>query len=534
MCHAAYALPCNLPLDKRFAPAHSKTHSTYYVGWKGLFNMGNVNPFVAVAFVLYFGIVLGIGIYFYRRSKNVSDYFLGGRSLNSWVTALSAQASDMSGWLLMGLPGALYLSGLCEAWIAIGLGIGTYLNWLLVGARLRQFSYAAGDSITIPQYFQNRFKSTSAVVRVTCAVIIFVFFLFYTASAFSAGAKLFENVFGWNYTLSLTIGAVIILAYTFMGGFLAVSWTDFFQGILMLIAIIIVPIIAISRIPDFSIDTLRNAKDGFLSFTQGRNYDFRKIISGLAWGLGYFGMPHILVRFMAIKSHKMIKQSRRIAMVWVVLSLIAAVFIGLVGFVYLNGQGVVLEAGASEYVFIELVKRLFPGFIAGILLSAILAATMSTADSQLLVTASAVSNDFYKVLIKKNASEKELMHVSRIAVLIIAVLAYLIALDPDSTIMGLVSNAWAGFGAAFGPAILFSIYWKRLTLKGVVAGMISGGVVVIAWLYVPFLAATELYALIPGFIISVLFTVVVSLIDKEPTQDVKQLFETALKSGLNE
>ena len=485
---------------------------------------------ILIAFIIYFALMVWIGFYFYRKSNNISDYFLGGRSLGSWVTALSAQASDMSGWLLLGLPAAAFWSGLSAAWIAIGLALGTYFNWKLVAVRLRKFTYVADDSITIPQYLQNRFCSKSTAIRSVCAVIIFVFFLVYTASAFSTGAKLFQYVFHFDYVVALTVGAVIIISYTFLGGFLAACWTDFIQGMLMFAALIIVPVAAAFTTSGISPELIAGfGGPNYLNLfadASGR-VALVTIVSGLVWGLGYFGMPHILVRFMAIKDSSMIKKSRIIAMVWVLISLCAAVFVGIVGIAFLGGRGVYADVGAAEVIFMDLVTRLFPGFIAGILLSAILAAAMSTADSQLLVAASAVSNDFYKALFRKNASDRELMWVSRTAVMVIAVVAYLLALDPNRSVMGLVSYAWAGFGSSFGPVILLSLFWKRLTMKGAVAGMVVGGLTVVLWENVPVLAATGLYSLAPGFALALAVIAAVSLLDREPSKEVQDLFERA-------
>ncbi len=351
-----------------------------------------------ITFVLYLLLMVGIGVFFFNKSNNLSDYFLGGRGLGSWVTAISAQASDMSGWLLMGLPAAAYISGLSASWIAIGLGLGTYLNWKVVAGRLRSFTELSGDAITIPEYLENRFMSKSKVLRLCCAVIIFIFFLVYTASAFNAGAKLFMYVLGMDsYVAALTIGALIIIAYTFLGGFLAVCWTDLIQGVLMFCAIVLVPVLAVLNVPDFSLSTLTSIAGGsftsFFNSPQGA-LSFTAIISSLAWGLGYFGMPHILTRFMAIKSRSLIKRSRLIAMIWVVISLTAAVVIGMVGYVYLTQEGIVYaDSAAAEVIFMQMVGRLAPGLLAGVLLSAILAAVMSTADSQLLAASSSVSQD---------------------------------------------------------------------------------------------------------------------------------------------
>lgn len=501
--------------------------------------------YTVVAFVAYALVILGIGVYSFNKSKNVSDFFLGGRQLGSWTTAISAQASDMSGWLLMGLPGAAYATGMGNYWIAIGLGIGTILNWILVAKPLRRFTEVCGDSITIPQYLQNRFKADSPLIRVVCAIVIFVFFLVYTTSAFVSGGKLFQVVFNIDPTnetytkAAVIISALIIITYTFMGGFNAVAWTDFVQGILMFVTIVALPIALISNTPNFSADLLNSTQkivaegadsSGYMSLTS--NMSGIDIISNLAWAFGYFGMPHILVRFMAIKDTKEVKKSATIAIIWVVISLTAAVLIGVLGRVYLDSQGVGLSSSEQELIFIKTVKMLFPSFLGGIFLSAVLASIMSTADSQLLVTASAVVNDFYTVVVKKEASEKKLMWISRGAVMLVSVIACILALNPNDSIMGIVSNAWAGFGAAFGPAIVFSLYWKRLTLKGTAAGIIGGAATVLIWEYIlPDAVTMGLYSIIPGVIVSVLLTVIVSLIDKEPTAEVRQLFEAAKSEG---
>ena len=489
------------------------------------------NIYTLAAFVIYFILMIAIGFFGFKKSKNVNDYFLGGRQLGPWATAISAQASDMSGWLLLGLPGAVFLYGLTESWIAIGLFVGTYLNWKLIAARLRKMSAAAGDSITIPEYFQNRFKSQSYVVRFVCAAIIFVFFLVYTASAFSSGAKLFNFVFGIDYVPALTIGALIIISYTFLGGFLAVCWTDLVQGFLMLGALIIVPIMCIKNIPDFSSVTFNVANYFNLFRLENGHLAWQTIVSGLAWGLGYFGMPHILVRFMAIKNADLIKKSRIIACIWVFITLCASVFVGIAGNAFLSApENAEMLAQFSalndaEKIFMFLSTTMLPALIAGVVLSAILAAIMSTADSQLLVTASAVTNDVFKIL-KKETSEKTLMWISRGTVIIVAIIAYLLALNPDSSVMGLVSYAWAGLGAAFGPAMLLSLFWKRMTIEGAVAGMVSGGLGVIVWEAVPVLSGTGVYSLLPAFILSLVAIVVASLLTKEP-EGINEMFEKA-------
>ena len=499
----------------------------------------NADPLVLVAFIGYLAIMLAIGFYFSNKSKNMNEYFLAGRGLNSWVTAMSAQASDMSGWLLMGLPGAAYATGMGNYWIAIGLAIGTILNWVFVAKPLRRFTEAAGDSITIPQYLQNRFKADSPIVRLVCAVVIFIFFLVYTVSAFVSGGYLFQVVFDIDTSnetftkIAVIASALIIITYTLMGGFNAVAWTDFIQGLLMFIAIIALPIALIKNIDGFNWEMINETQKlvaegenaaGFASLFENRSGN--AIISDLAWALGYFGMPHILVRFMAIKDAKSIKKSAIIAIVWVLISLGAAVFIGILGRLYLDGQGINLVAAEQELIFIKVVKMLFPGIFAGIFLSAVLAAIMSTADSQLLVTASAVANDFFKVVVKKEVSEKTTMWVSRGAVIAISVIACILALDPKDSIMGIVSNAWAGFGAAFGPAIILSLYWKRLTLKGTVAGIIAGAGTVLLWDNILHLGGI-MYSIVPGFAASILLTVIVSLIDKVPSKEVLEIFEKA-------
>lgn len=514
--------------------------------------MGDI--YVIIAFVVYALVILGIGIFSYKKSKSMNDYFIGGRQLGSWTTAISAQASDMSGWLLMGLPGAIFARGLTESWIAIGLLVGTYLNWKLLASRLRKMSYAAGDAITIPEYFQRRFFTVNPVIRFACAAIIFVFFLVYTASAFSSGAKLFNFIFGTDYTLSLTIGAFIIISYTFLGGFFAVCWTDLIQGLLMFAALVIVPIVCIVQTPDISaVQFLNDAGaeiSNYLDLFHGVDggIAWTTILSGLAWGLGYFGMPHILVRFMAIKSSGLIKKSRLIATVWVVVTLGAAVLVGIFGYIFLHSAGneAMLadfsQIGDVERIFMFLSGKLLPGVIAGIVLSAILAAIMSTADSQLLVTASSVTNDMFK-LFKKDAKDKTLMWISRGTVIAVAVIAYFIALDENSSVMGLVSYAWAGLGAAFGPAMLLSLFWKRMTMSGAVAGIISGGASVVIWEMVPMIpadgamltlsAGTGIYSLLPAFAIALAAIIIVSLCTKVDSAKVADLFQK-VKTGSGE
>lgn len=478
---------------------------------------------VYISFALYFIFMLGIGFYYYKKSSTMSDYILGGRSLNSWVAALSAQASDMSGWLLLGLPGAAYLSGLEAGWIAIGLWGGTYLNWRFVAKRLRKYTEVAGDAITISDYLENRFKDESKVLKVISASFILFFFLIYTASGFVAGATLFQNVFKLSYTTALIIGATVVISYTFLGGFLAVCWTDFFQGILMFIAIIIVPVMCIVALggPVATIEQVASLDPMLLDFftdAQGQKITFIGAISLLAWGLGYFGQPHIHVRFMGIKSPDEVKKSRWIAMIWVTISLFFAVIVGMVGRVYLP-----TTLSNSEEVFMTLLGIVCHPLVAGIMLAAILAAIMSTADSQLLVTASAITEDFYKSLLRKNASDQELVWVSRGTVIVVAIIAFFLALNPESSVMGLVSYAWAGFGATFGPVIILSLYWKRMNKWGALAGMLVGGISTILWKMLD----TPLYEIVPGFILAFITVILVSKFTGEPTKEMLEEFDEA-------
>ena len=475
---------------------------------------------VLVTFLLYFIFMFGIGIYYFTKSKDLSDYILGGRSLNGWVTALSAQASDMSGWLLLGLPGAAYMSGLEAGWIAIGLLIGTYINWKFIAKRFRIYTEFANDSITIPDYLENRFQDSSKMLRIISASFILFFFLIYTSSGFVAGATLFENVFGLDYHVALFLGALIVISYTFLGGYLAVSWTDFFQGILMFCAIVIVPVAGIVQMGGLSAtgDAIRAIDPDLLNVFingSGGKVTFIAIISAMSWGLGYFGQPHILVRFMGIRSAGEVKKARLIAMVWVTITLFAAVAVGLVG------RALVTDIDNTETIFMTLVDLTFHPAVAGILLAAILAAVMSTADSQLLVTASAISEDFYKVLIRKNASNKELILVSRLTVVVVAIIAFIIASDPTNSVMGLVSYAWAGFGATFGPVIILSLYWKGINRWGALAGLVAGGFTTILFKSLN----TSLYEIVPGFIVAIIATVAVSLLTGGADKEVEAVYE---------
>lgn len=473
----------------------------------------------AVIFTLYIGIMIGIGFIFYSKSNSHADYILGGRGMNKWVTAMSAQASDMSGWMLLGLPGLAYLSaaGAAEAiWTATGLAIGTYINWLIVAKPLRQYSEKI-EALTIPEFFQKRFHDDGVLLRVIPSIFILIFFLIYTASAFVSGAKLFNLVFGLPYITALMISVLVIVVYTFLGGFKAVCWTDLIQGIMMFIAVTVIPVAMIGILTgkgealaeSFSI---LPSKDGF---------SMMGIIGAIAWGLGYFGQPHILVRFMAISSPKEVRPARIIAMIWVIISLASAVMVGIIGKSFLAYLGAPLAEGAQETIFMVLVGKIFPSVIAAVLLSAILSAIMSTADSQLLVTASAVSGDFYKAFIKKDADDKQLVNVSRITVVGVALIAGLFAVNPNSSVFEIVSHAWAGFGAAFGPIMLFSLFWKKTNAKGALAGIISGGVTALVWAYMSNIAGLfgieqipaifSLYEIVPGFLVSIAFIVIVSL-----------------------
>jgi len=491
-----------------------------------------------LSFVLYFAIVLAIGVYFFVKSKNSNEkeYFLGGRKMGPWVTAMSAQASDMSAWLLMGLPGSILAFGLGQAWIGIGLAIGTALNWIFVARRLRCFSKASGDSITLPQYLSNRFATSNPALKIVCAIVFLISFTVYVASAFSAGATVFKQLFpALEIETAMIIFAVIILLYTFMGGYKAVCWTDFFQGLLMLIALLAVPIVCVATM-DLDKSAIAsvfqyvdaNGETVNCTFTSNLfSASWQEIVSGLGWGLGYFGMPHILVRFMGIEKPRMVKKSAIVAIIWVVLSLLAAILIAYLGRMTVGAD--LLPDGNQKLVFIELARRLFHPFVAGILLAAIIAASMSTADSQLLVASSSFTSDIYKPIIRKNASDKEVLWVGRIVVIIVAVVAYFIASNGGKgaqAIMNMVENAWGLFGGAFGPVVILSLFWKRLTYYGALAGIVTGAVVDIVWLF-KFTGSTGVYEIVPAFIIGAIVTIVVSLVDKKPSDEVNAIFETA-------
>ena len=515
--------------------------------------------YVLCSFVGYLALMLGIGFFFSKRQEDLGDYYLGGRRMNKWVVALSAQASDMSGWLLMGLPGAIYVGGFSEAWIGIGLLIGTYLNWKIVAHRLRVYSHACKDSITIPDFINNRFRDPTGISRIVAAVIILVFFTFYTASGFVSCAKLFTSTFGipetvsflgltmTGYSLCLWIGGIVVVSYTLLGGYMAVCWTDFIQGTLMFVAIVLVPAIVVCNAGGFAatVDGL-NAINPYLQslFTNAstaKAAGFIGLASCMAWGLGYFGMPHILVRFMSINNPAEVKGSRRIAMSWVTISLGAATVIGLVFHLYLKQRGLTLAQVGNdpEKMFMVMINGIFNGgfvarVFAGILLSAIMAAIMSTADSQLLVSASSFSNDLYKVVLRKKASNRELIVVSRLAVGAVALVAIVMAMNTQSeffkVVMKMVSFAWAGFGAAFGPLILLALFWRRTNLAGAVAGMVVGATTCFVWKFVlaDYAATYEifgLYELAPGFLFALVVTVIVSLLTEKPSQEMLDEFD---------
>ena len=498
--------------------------------------------FELLSFIVYFAAMLGIGIFFFVKSSGSGekDYFLGGRSMGPWVTAMSAQASDMSAWLLMGLPGSIMAFGFGEAWVGIGLALGTAANWIFVAKRLRRFSKAADDAITLPQYLSNRFAAKNPALKIICAIVFLVFFTVYVASSFVAGTTVFTTIFpNLEENIAMLIFVAILILYTFLGGFKAVCWTDFFQGLLMLVALLAVPIVIVF-VKDLDTSLLSvpltNLKDGTVyefvpSFFKA---DITDILSGLAWGLGYFGMPHILVRFMSIKKPSMVKKSAIVAIIWVVITLAAAIVIAYFGRILVGAE--LLATGAQETIFIKLARDLFPAAVSGILLAAIIAASMSTADSQLLVASSSFTSDIYKPVFRKKASDKELLWIGRAVVLIVAVIAYFIASskgDGAAAIMDMVGNAWGGFGSAFGPVVILSLFWKRFTYKGALAGIAAGAIVDVAW-YFLLTAKTGIYELLPGFAAGLIFAIVVSLIDKKPSQEVEAIFAKATDESIDD
>lgn len=504
--------------------------------------------------VCYMAIVIGIGLFFAKRAnKNSENYFIGGRSLGPWIAAMSAEASDMSGWLLMGLPGVAYWCGIADAaWTAIGLALGTYLNWLLVSKRLRRYSYVAGNAITLPDYFSNRFKEKNKVIMLISSLFILIFFAVYAGSCFVTCGKLFSTLFNADYRLMMILGAVFVLVYTFLGGFLAESASDFMQAIVMICALIIVLVLGTINaggihavidnarsIPGFftffgiaeptpGADGLQQiSASGSPVFGEAKEYGWLTILSTLSWGLGYFGMPQVLLRFIAIRKTDELKRSRRIATVWVLISLFAAVAIGIIGRAMLPTE--LRTASDAENIFSIMASTLMHPLIAGVIMAGILAATISSSDSYLLIAASAFSKNIFQGVIKKNATDKQVMTVSRITLIVVALIGVLIALDEDSVIFTIVSFAWAGFGATFGPIMLFSLFWKRTTRAGAIAGMVSGGAMVFIWklLIKPLGGIFEIYELLPAFLFSCIMIVVVSLLTKKPSAEIEAEFEAA-------
>lgn len=510
---------------------------------------------ILIAMVCYMAVVIGIGIYFAKRSNQSSeDYFLGGRSLGPWVTAMSAEASDMSGWLLMGLPGVAYWCGLSDAaWTSIGLALGTYINWLLVAKRLRRYSAVAGDAITLPDFFSNRFHEKKKVIMTLSALFILIFFTVYASSCFVTCGKLFSTLFGASYQSMMIAGAVFVVIYTFLGGFLAESASDFMQAVVMIFALTVILITGTlaagglqavvdnaKNIPGFftffgiaspSVDAngIQQVANGAPVFGEAGSYGFLTIISTLSWGLGYFGMPQVLLRFMAIRKTDELVRARRIATVWVVISLAAAVLIGLMGRAMFPVHETLNTASGAENVFIVLSRHLLPPLLAGLVMAGILAATISSSDSYLLIAASAVSLNIFKGILKKDASDKQVMTMSRIILLLIAVAGVIIAMDENSVIFTIVSFAWAGFGAVFGPIMLFSLFWKRTTQAGAVAGMVTGGVMVFLWKLAlkPLGGVFGIYELFPAFVLSCLVILVVSLLTPAPSAQIQQEFDLA-------
>ncbi|MFF0827727.1 sodium/proline symporter PutP [Brevibacillus sp. NPDC003359] len=472
--------------------------------------------------IVYMAGMLLIGYYAYKRTSNLTDYMLGGRSLGPTVTALSAGASDMSGWLMMGLPGAMFAQGLSSSWIAIGLTLGAYANWLYVAPRLRSYTEVANNSITIPAFLENRFGDGSRMLRLVSALVIMIFFTFYVSSGLVSGGVLFENTFHLSYQTGLWIVGLVTIAYTLFGGFLAVSWTDAVQGLIMVIALILVPLVTVLTAGGLSesLTEIHAVDPSLLDIFKGTS--LLGIISLFAWGLGYFGQPHIIVRFMAITSTSEIKKARSIGMGWMIFSVAGAMLTGLAGIALYSKQGWTLSD--PETIFIQLGTILFHPLITGFLLAAILAAIMSTISSQLLVTSSSLTEDIYKTFLNRSATDKELITIGRLSVLLVSVVAFLLALNKNDTILDLVGYAWAGFGASFGPVILLSLYWKRMNKWGALAGMVAGALTVIIWTRFDVLK-DFLYEMVPGFAISLLAIVVVSHMTSKPSNEVTAQFD---------
>lgn len=480
-----------------------------------------------ISIIIYMVLMLFIGWYAFKRTTNLTDYMLGGRSLGPAVTALSAGASDMSGWLLMGLPGAIYAGGLVESWIAIGLTIGAYLNWLLIAPRLRSYTQVSGDSITIPSYLESRLKDQSRLLRIVSGIIILVFFTFYVSSGMVAGGKFFLSSFGLDYHVGLVIVSVVVIAYTLFGGFLAVSYTDFVQGLVMFLALLLVPIGGLVLTGGLAETTasVKAVNPDLFNFVKGAT--LTGVISSIAWGLGYFGQPHIIVRFMAIKSVKETKSARRIGIGWMILSLLGAIATAFVGIAYFE-QNKGAELADPETVFIVLGQIIFHPLVAGIMLAAVLAAVMSTISSQLIVTSSALIEDLYKAVIKSDASDKRYVFLGRMAVLVVSLIAMLLAWPNKESILKLVSFAWAGFGGAFGPIIILSLYWRKLTAKGALWGMIAGAITVGVWGNIKVLSDT-LYEIVPGFLVCLLVTYIVSNLTFRQNAEIDKEFYDAIE-----
>ncbi len=517
---------------------------------------------VFLAMAGYMLVVIGIGIFFARKAnKNTENYFLGGRSLGPWIAAMSAEASDMSGWLLMGLPGVAYWCGLADAtWTAVGLAVGTYLNWLITAKRLRHYSQISGDAITVPEFFSNRFHENTKIIRIIASLLIIVFFTVYAGSCFVTCGKLFSTLFGYSYHSMMIVGAIFVVVYTFLGGFLAESASDFMQSIVMIIALVSILVLGTinaggigavlenaQAIPGyFSLTEIANpvtneagmqlVENGVPVFGSSSPYPVLTICSMLAWGLGYFGMPQVLLRFMAIRKASELKKSRRIATVWVVISLFAAVAIGIVGRAMLPDAETLLTKGGAENVFVLMSENLLPALLAGVIMAGILAATISSSDSYLLIASSALANDVYKGVVNKKADDKKVMWISRIALMVVALIGMVIAWDENSVIFNIVSFAWAGFGATFGPLMIFSLFWKRTNRAGAIAGMLSGAATVFIWKLVlnPTLGGVfAIYELLPAFIVSSVFIVAVSLLTKKPSAEIEEEFDKA-KAGITE
>ncbi|WP_119343951.1 sodium/proline symporter PutP [Facilibium subflavum] len=481
---------------------------------------------LTVVFVIYIAIIFSLGICSYFYTKNLNDYMLGGRSLSGPIAALGAGASDMSSWLLLALPGAVMLHGLNQIWLPLGLALGAYLNWQFVAKRLRIYTEVAKDSITIPAYFENRFHDKTGFIRLLTAIVILIFFTFYTASGFVAGGLLFSSTFGISYAAGLGLTAAIILIYTCIGGFLAISWIDFFQGCLMFLALILVPVVVLYHIGSINTALTDVAQQSPVYLDAFKGTSIIGVLSLFAWGLGYFGQPHILVRFMATKTARSIPQAQFICMTWMCIALLGAVFTGLFGLAYFSSKGL----SNPETIFIVLSNTFFNPWIAGVLLAAVLSATMSTASAQLLASSSAVVEDFYHKFFRPKASTTELLFSSRIVVFLIAIVALLLAANPKSSILNLVGYAWAGLGASFGPVVLLSLFWRRMNLAGAFAGIITGALTVLIWPHLKFLGGVfELYELLPGFVFAVVSIVTVSLLAKPATVLMSKEYEHVAK-----